>query len=168
MYLLADAAIDITCPSTEAFAYACDLENFAVWFPGVLNVTAENDLPFDRRGREYRETVEIPLRGRRSVAIRVVDSEPPRCLVTEGDLPILLPRMEIRINRSGPDACTVHWRMLSRNDNAFVRAAVLPLARLVMAKRAATGLSRLKGQLEEGRRREARGDGAVNQWRPGG
>ncbi len=35
MYLLADAAIDIACPCTEAFDYTCDLENFAEWFPGV-------------------------------------------------------------------------------------------------------------------------------------
>lgn len=148
MYLLADAAVDIACPCTDAFDYACDLENFAEWFPGVISVVAHNDVPFSRRGREYRETVMVPLRGPRSVAIRVVDGEPPQSLVTEGDLPLVLPRMEIRITQSAADRCTVHWRMLSRTNNALARRSVLPLVRTVMTRRASTGLHRLKERLE--------------------
>jgi Polyketide cyclase / dehydrase and lipid transport len=148
MYLLADAAIDIACPSTEAFDFACDLENFAEWFPGVIDVVAHNDVPFSERGREYHETVVVPLRGRRSVLIRVVDAEAPRWLVTEGDLSIVMPRMEIRITPSSPQRCIVHWRMFSRNTGALARLLVLPIARTVMTKRASAGLNRLKERLE--------------------
>lgn len=151
MYLLADAAIDIACPCTAAFDYACDLENFAEWFPGVVSVVAHNDVAFSERGREYRETVVLPLRGRRSVPIRVVDVEPPQWLITEGDLSIVMPRMEIRITEPSPEVCTVQWRMLSRNSNGLARLTVLPIARNVMAKRASTGLDRLKKRLERGR-----------------
>jgi uncharacterized protein YndB with AHSA1/START domain len=150
MYLLADAAIDIACPRTKVFDYTCDLENFAEWFPGVINVVAHNDVPVAERGREYRETVDVPLRGRRSVPIRVLDVEPPRWLITEGDLSIVMPRMEIRITEPSPEVCTVQWRMLSRNSNVLARLTVLPLARAVMTKRAATGLNRLKERLERG------------------
>lgn len=151
MYLLADAAIDIACPCTEAFDYTCDLENFAEWFPGVISVVAHNDVPFSESGREYRETVVVPLRGRRAVPIRVVDVEPPQWLITEGDLSIVMPRMEIRITEPSPEVCTVQWRMLSRNSNILARLVVLPLARNVMAKRASTGLDRLKELLERDR-----------------
>lgn len=151
MYLLADAAVDIACSCTEAFDYACDLENFAEWFPGVIKVAAHNDVAFSERGREYRETVEVPLRGRRSVGIRVVDAEAPHRLITEGDLAILLPRMEIHIAQSSPQTCTVQWRMFSRNPHALARLVVLPMARAVMTKRAATGLHRLKERLERDR-----------------
>lgn len=148
MYLLADAAVDIACSCAEAFDYACDLENFGEWFPGVINVVAHNDVPFSERGREYHETVVIPLRGRRSVTIRVVDAEAPRWLVTEGDLTIVMPRMEIRITPSSPKGCTVHWRMFSRNTDALALRSVLPLVRIVMARRATTGLNRLRERLE--------------------
>lgn len=151
MYLLADAAIDIACSCTEAFDYACELENFAEWFPGVINVVAHNDVAFSQRGRQYRETVVVPLRGRRSVPIRVVDVEPPQWLITEGDLSIVMPRMEIHITEPSPELCTVQWRMLSRNTNLLARLVVLPLARNVMAKRASTGLDRLKERLERDR-----------------
>jgi hypothetical protein len=148
MYLLADAAVDIACSDAEAFDYVGDLENFAEWFPGVIEVVAHNDVAFSERGREYRETVDVPLRGRRSVGIRVVDAEAPQRLVTEGDLSIVMPRMEIQITQASPQLCTVHWRMFSRNTNALARLLVLPIARTVMTKRASTGLHRLKERLE--------------------
>ncbi|WP_006245696.1 SRPBCC family protein [Mycolicibacterium tusciae] len=151
MYLLADAAVDIARSCAEAFDYACDLENFAAWFPGVVEVVVHNDVPFSQRGREYRETVDVPLRGRRSVGIRVVDAEAPHRLVTEGDLTVVMPRMEIHLTESSPQGCTVQWRMFSRNRNALARIAVLPIARVVMTKRAATGLHRLRERLERDR-----------------
>lgn len=151
MYLLADADVDIACSAADAFDYACDLENFSDWFPGVVDVVAHNDVAFSERGREYRETVVVPLRGRRSVGIRVIDAEAPHRLITEGDLSILLPRMEIHITQSSPQVCTVQWRMLSRNRNALARLVVLPMARTVMTKRAGAGLERLKESLERDR-----------------
>jgi len=151
MYLLADAAIDIACPGTDAFDFACDLENFAAWFPAVIDVVAHNDVPFAQRGREYRETVNIPLGGRRFVAIRVVDAQAPQWLVTEGDLSIVMPRMEICVTESSMRGCTVRWRMFSRNTSTLARVVVLPLARTIMTKRAATGLERLKQHLEHKR-----------------
>jgi hypothetical protein len=151
MYLLADAAVDIACSCADAFDYACDLENFADWFPGVVDVVAHNDVAFSERGREYRETVDVPLRGRRSVAILVVDVEAPHRLITEGDLAVVLPRMEIDITPSSPQVCTVQWRMFSRNRNALARHLVLPAARSVMSKRASTGLHQLKAHLERDR-----------------
>jgi hypothetical protein len=151
MYLLADAAVDIACTDAQAFDYACDLENFAEWFPGVLEIVAHNDVAFAERGREYRETVDVPLRGRRSVVIRVVEADAPNRLVTDGDLSIVMPRMEIHISQSSPQVCTVRWRMLSRNRNILARLLVLSIARIVMTKRASTGLHRLKGRLERTR-----------------
>lgn len=151
MYLLADAAVDIACTDAQAFDYACNLENFAEWFPGVVEIVAHNDVAFAERGREYRETVDVPLRGRRSVVIRVVEAEAPNRLVTDGDLSIVMPRMEMHIAQATPEVCTVRWRMFSRNRKILSRLLVLPIARIVMTKRAATGLHRLKGHLERTR-----------------
>jgi hypothetical protein len=85
------------------------------------------------------------------VPIRVVDAEAPRWLVTEGDLMIVMPRMEIRITESSSRQCTVHWRMFSRNSGGLARVLVLPLARRLMRRRAATGVEHLKQRLEHDR-----------------
>jgi hypothetical protein len=92
----------------------------------------------------------VPLRGKREVRIQVVEAHSPKRLVTEGDLPLLLPRMEIDVDDIGENSCEVRWRMLSRNESIMVRFAVLPVARWLMGRRATAGLRNLKQRLEGG------------------
>lgn len=80
--------------------------------------------------------------------IRVVEADSPYRLVTEGDLPLLLPRMEIEFEQIAENSCEVRWRMLSRNETVLVRFAVLPVARWLMRRRATAGLRNLKQRLE--------------------
>ncbi|MCP2292122.1 SRPBCC family protein [Nocardia amikacinitolerans] len=148
MYLLAGAETTVSCSCARAFAYAADLENFADWFPGVLGITPHNDLPFDEPGKQYLETVAVPLRGRRRVLIRVEEASPPRRLVTEGNMPFLLPRMEIGFESTGPETCTIHWRMFCRTDSPAVRLIALPLARRTMRRRADAALRNLARRLD--------------------
>src|SRR5882757_6506998 len=150
MYLLARSGVTIRCSRTKTFEYAANLENFVDWFPGVISIVAHNELQFAAPGKQYSETVAVPLRGKRKVVIRVVDGRAPQRLVTEGDLPLLLPRMEIDFDDLGADLCEVRWRMSSRNENVVVRYLVLPLAGWLMRRRAVTGLRNLKWRLEQG------------------
>jgi hypothetical protein len=147
MHLLASSVVTIACSSMKAFDYAADLENFADWFPGVIGIAAHNELPFATAGKQYVETVAVPLRGKRTVRICVVEADSPKRLVTEGDLPLLLPRMEIEFEDIGENSCVVRWRMLSRNKTALVRFAVLPVARRLVGRRATAGLRNLKQRL---------------------
>ena len=150
MTLLAESSVDIACPIEHAFAFAADLENFPRWFPGVIDVASADALPPATVGKHYREEVAMPLRGRRSVSIRVVEAAAPRHLATEGALPLLLPRMEMAFEAREFGGCRVTWRMSSRTTQRWARWTILPLARRVMTRRAAIGLLRLKRHLESG------------------
>jgi hypothetical protein len=151
MTLLAESSVDIACPVELAFAFAADLENFPRWFPGVIAVASADALPPATVGKHYREEVAMPLRGRRSVPIRVVEAVAPHHFVTEGELPLLLPRMEIAFAVREAGGCRVTWRMSSRRTQGWARWTILPLARRVMARRAGIGLLRLKRHLEAAR-----------------
>jgi hypothetical protein len=150
MYLLAQRSLDLACSQERAFDYAADLTNFPRWFPGVVEIAPEDALSFATLGKAYRETVDVPLRGRRSVLIRVIEIARPHRLVTEGSLAVLRPRMEIEVEALGPAACRLTWRMLSRNESRWARWTVLPWARRVMGRRALIGLHRLEAVLEVG------------------
>lgn len=150
MYLLAHATTRIDCPRDVAFDYAANLENFAEWFPGVIEMAAADPLAFDTVGKQYHETVAVPGRGRRQVVIRVVEVRPPHRIATEGTLPTVLPRMEIEFRDTGPGQCEVDWRMFSRTTRGVGRWVILPLARHLMARRAQAGVRRLKSRLEAG------------------
>ena len=149
MYLLAHTVSLIDCPRHVAFNYAANLENFSEWFPGVIQITAANDLPFSTVGKQYLETVAVPLRGRRQVLLQVVEVTIPSKIVTEGTLPTVLPRMEIEFREAGPDKCEVDWRMFSRTTSVVARWTLLPLARHLMTKRARAGMQRLNNRLTE-------------------
>ncbi len=148
MYLLASAKITVQCDGETAYAYVSDLENLAEWFPGVIRMRADDDLPCAQVGKVYRETVSIPFRGRRDIAVEVVACETPTRLVTEGRFPGLLPRMEIDISAPEPGLGEIRWRMYSRNDALLARLFLLPLAKKLMQKRATAGMQNLRRCLE--------------------
>lgn len=148
MHLLTEQTVEIACPVEAAYGFACNLERFGEWFPGVLAIESANSLGHAVVGKQYLETVNIPMRGSRRVAITVKEAELNRLLVTEGALPPLMPRMEIRFSPINEDRCTITWRMHSRSKGLLARFMMVPLARRVMRKRAAVGISRLKKSLE--------------------
>lgn len=148
MHLLAEHTITAACPVEAAYPYASNLEHFGEWFPGVIAIESANGLDHATPGKEYLETVAIPLRGKRKVKLMVRQAEPNRLLVTEGTLAPLFPRMELLFQSTGVESCRITWKMFSRNDGTLARLMLLPLARRIIDKRAAIGMRALKEKLE--------------------
>ena len=144
MYLLASTGAVIPRRRQEVFDYVSDLTRFPEWFPGALEVRPRDALARATVGKQYEETVALPLRGLQQVLIRVVEADPPRRFVTEGSLALLMPRMEIDLEDAGAHACRVQWRMFSRNGALLPRWTVLPLARRATQLRADAAMGRLQ------------------------
>ena len=148
MHLLAEASVQIERPTGAVFEYVADMERFHEWFPGVLAIAAVDDTHHGQAGKEYLETVALPLRGTRQISLVVREARSNELFVTEGRLPLLMPRMEITLLPLDVSSCTLSWRMFSRNDGLVARLLVLPLAKRVLAKRASAGVRALKSKLE--------------------
>lgn len=148
MHLLAEKTVYLHRPAREVFAYVSNMEKFGEWFPGVISIESLNTLPHGQLGKEYLETVFVPLRGRQKITLQVREVRGHQFFATEGRFPPLLPRMEITLNENAANACELTWRIFSRNSNPVVRYLLLPLARRVMDKRATLGVAALKGRME--------------------
>ncbi len=148
MQLLTEQATTIARSVEATYQYATNLEHFAEWFPGVLFIESANTLEHAQRGKEYLETVAVPLRGTRKIKISVKDAQSNKVFVTEGEFSPLMPRMEMLFQATGADSCSVTWRMFSRNDSLLFKATLLHLFKSVMHKRAAIGMKRLRQKLE--------------------
>ena len=148
MHLLAEGTAEIACPVSAAYQYAANLERFGDWFPGVIAIESANGLPHGQSGKEYLETVTVPLRGERKIKLVVKEAEHDSCLVTEGAFPPLLPRMQMRFAALTADSCQVQWQMYSRNKGHNAQFTIIPLDRGVLRRRAAVGLANLKRRLE--------------------
>ncbi|OGB25993.1 MAG: polyketide cyclase [Burkholderiales bacterium RIFCSPLOWO2_02_FULL_57_36] len=148
MHLLTEKTINIKRPISAVFEYVANMEKFGEWFPGVVLIESANGLDHGQVGKEYLETVSVPLRGTRKIRLAVREVRGNRFFATEGKFPPLMPRMEISLSEAEMNSCELTWRIFSRNNNLIVRHALLPLARRVMRKRAESGVAALKKRLE--------------------
>jgi hypothetical protein len=148
LQLLTEQTATIARSVEATYLYATNLEHFAEWFPGVLFMESANTLGHAQRGKEYLETVAVPLRGKRKIKISVKDAQSNKVFVTEGEFPPLMPRMEMLFQATGAGSCSVTWRMLSRNKSFLFKTTLLLLFKRVMRKRAAIGMKRLQQALE--------------------
>lgn len=148
MPLLTEKIVEIRCPADELFAFICNMENFASWFPGVLEIRAEDSSPHGRSGKIYLEKVKLPTGGIRIIPIKVVEALAPTRFATEGKFPPLHPRMEVTIESLTPTVSRLTWRMHSRNESILFRFTLLPLFRLIMSRRAAAAVKKLKHLME--------------------
>ncbi|MCM5681190.1 SRPBCC family protein [Schlegelella sp. S2-27] len=144
---LADAQVHICRPVGAVFGYVIDMERFAEWFPHVMHIESANALSCAQVGKEYLESVKVPLRGVRRIRLTVREVQHEQRFVTEGRFSPLMPRMEVSFaeREGGTD---VMLRMFSRSDRAVVRWLLLPWAARVLQRRVAAGAVRLKAKLE--------------------
>ncbi len=150
MHLLAEKTVHIQRPLVAVFAYVSNMEKFGEWFPGVISIASSNTLRHGQPGKQYLETVAVPLRGTRKITLEVREVRGHTFFATEGRFPPLWPRMEITLAAAQENSCALTWQIFSRSNSVIVRYILLPLAGRVMGKRAALGVAALKQRLEDG------------------
>ena len=132
--------------SGEVFKFAANLENFALWFPGVESITSANSLLYAEVGKNYKETFSS-LGSKQKVLVEVKDCQVEKYIITESEFLPVLPRMEISFQAMADNKTEVVWSMVSRN-RGLLWAILVPLVKLVMNNRSRKGLTRLREILE--------------------
>lgn len=150
MHLLTEKTVHIQRPALAVFAYVTNMEKFGEWFPGVIAIRSANALPHGQPGKQYLETVSVPLRGTRQITVEVREVRGQHFFATEGRFAPLMPRMELTVDATAQNTCTFTYRVFSRSNSLIARYTLLPLARQVMGTRAAVGVAALKQRLEAG------------------
>ena len=67
MHLLTEKTVNINRPALAVFGYVSNMEKFGEWFPGVISIASTDALQRGQQGKEYLETVSVPLRGKRKI-----------------------------------------------------------------------------------------------------
>lgn len=145
--ILVDHTITTSAPAEAVFAFVSNHENYAHWFPGVIEIHSDDSLPHGTVGKTYQETVRLPSGRQRLIAIPVVESVSPVRFVTEGRFPPLHPRMEMTLEPAAGGATSLRWRFMSRNRSPLGRLLIRLLLRPMLAKRSRVAASRLTAQL---------------------
>jgi len=142
MQKLASFEIDTKTDIESCFFYLSDMNNFNNWFPEVIKIVGKNKEPIGV-GKQYIETVKIPLIGFKKITLTVQNYEKYSLFSTEGDLSPLLPSMEICLSNIGSGKTKIIWVFYSRNSSTLFKL-VAPIFKRVMKKRARTASEKLK------------------------
>jgi len=126
----------------SCFFYLSDMDNFNSWFPEVIKIVGKNIEPMGV-GKQYIETVKIPLIGFKNITLTVQSYEQYSFFATEGDLSPLLPRMEISLLKLGSGNTKINWVFYSRNSSKLFKLAA-PILKSVMNKRARIASDKLE------------------------
>jgi hypothetical protein len=149
MILLAKTETRVATSASRAYQYLINMERFGEWFPEVISIKSANDMAHGDVGKQYLETVALPIIGHRKIKLCVAEAIKNQRFVTEGNLIPILPRMDIFIAELSDGEILVKWSMFSRSPNKLVQLMLLPSARRILQQRADIASARLKQRLEE-------------------
>lgn len=146
--ILADETVSITRPISDLFAFLSNHENYSCWFPGAMSVTSTDDLPPGAVGKVYVETLLLPSGRRKVFDIKVVERQAPDLFITEGNLALIHPRMEMRLIAISPAETRLSLRFLSRSQSFVGRLLIRGLVRRLIGRQTRAGLAKLKALME--------------------
>lgn len=149
MTILTENKIEINRSVSEVYDFVINMENFGKWFPEVIEINSQNNLEHGIVGKKYIETVKDPFKGEVQIVIEVKKAEKDEFFITEGEYAPLLPKMVVHFSETLNGGTAFTWAMESRTENTFVKILLLPIAKLVMKRRAKIGVSNLKKIFEK-------------------
>ncbi|MBA4368268.1 MAG: polyketide cyclase [Desulfobacterium sp.] len=152
MAILTENKIEINRSINEVYDFVINMENFGKWFPEVIKIESQNNLEHGVVGKKYIETVKDPFKGEVQIVIEVKKAEQNTSFITEGEYAPLLPKMILHFSETVHGGTAFTWAMESRTKNTFVKILLIPVAKLVMKKRAKIGVMNLKKILEKTRK----------------
>jgi hypothetical protein len=148
MRQIAHSSAVINCSSDKAYSLISNMEKFGEWFPEIVSVTSKNDLTHGEVGKKYLVTITIPLLGKRTVDVTVLEAITNRRFFAEGVFLPWMPSMKMKISAMGNDEISFTWGMYSRSTSWIVNLMLIPIAKRAMQKRADIAVVQLKALLE--------------------
>ncbi|OZG74443.1 hypothetical protein BTA51_05390 [Hahella sp. CCB-MM4] len=146
MILLAQAEELFRQPTSDLYQYVTNMENYGEWFPGVVEIASLNALEPGEIGKQYVETLELPI-GKAHLTIEVVEAIPGCIFITKGDLQPLLPRMEMRFYPESESECRFQLSYYSRNDGLQETGDIIATLREDLSKRIEKAMKNLHEQV---------------------
>ncbi|PHR93810.1 MAG: hypothetical protein COA69_04050 [Robiginitomaculum sp.] len=145
---IVDKTISINQPVELVFRYISNPTNSMSWFPGIAGLASFNDLPHGMVGKIYTEQITLPSGRRKDMRIHVVEVEPNRRFVTEGQMLIFKTRMEVDCRELQEGVTELHWVFSVHSPTQPDRRLSKYLLAQDICGRSETGLQRLKALLE--------------------
>jgi len=147
MIELAQGTTIINTQVGTVFKYVSNMENYKIWFPGVVEVCSFNDLAHGTQGKQYQES--LNLNGEQGqLIIEVKQCKPNELFLTQGNLPGILPQMTIRFLTMQENACEINLQYHGRASELAQNKNLQAMLQQDLHSRTQQGLAQLKQLME--------------------
>jgi len=146
--LLTRLTAHVHLPIDSVFTFVANHENYKRWYPGVVSVSAVDDLPHGVVGKTYLETLQMPGGRLQDIQIVTIASAPPHSFVTQGDFAPLLPQMTFELTSAEDGGTNVMWMFHSRHTSHVRRLVARLIFRPILKRQATHAIANLTRLLE--------------------
>ena len=142
--LVLQASVTLERSADDVWAFVRDMENYPLWFTGIVKMASADDLPIATIGKRYDETAIVPGGREETISVEVVMADDAnRHLAIQASLEPFVPRFDYRVVPVSGNRCTFHWRSVA-TGRSFKAKLQRPVFRMILRKRLATSLDNFR------------------------
>jgi reticulon-4-interacting protein 1, mitochondrial len=148
--LILQEAIIVDRSAADVWAFVRDMENYPLWFEGIVKMASADDMPIATIGKCYDETAIVPGGKEETIDVKIVAAdEAAHHLAIQASLAPFVPRFDYRVVPLDESRCTFHWRCVATGQS-FKAKWQRPVFRMILRKRLATSFDNFRRILAGG------------------
>lgn len=142
--LILQDAIALERPAAEVWAFVRDMENYPLWFSGIVKMASADDRPVATIGKRYDETAIIPGGQEATISVEVIAAdEKSYHLAIRASLEPFLPRFDYRVVPVTATRCMFHWRSVAMGRSLKAKLQ-RPIFRMILRQRLTASLNNFR------------------------
>jgi reticulon-4-interacting protein 1, mitochondrial len=142
--LILEDRVVLKRPAADVWAFVRDMENYPLWFAGIVRMQSADTLPIATVGKRYDEVAIAPGGKEETICVGIIAADDERQhLAIAADLAPFLPRFDYRVVPVAADRCVYHWRSVATGQS-FKAVWQRPIFRMILRRRLATSLANFR------------------------
>jgi NADPH:quinone reductase-like Zn-dependent oxidoreductase len=148
--LVLQDSVTLDRPAADVWAFVRDMENYPLWFTGIVKMASADDLPIATIGKHYDETAIAPGGKEETISVEIIAAdEQSYHLAIQASLEPFVPRFDYRVVPVTANHCIFHWRSVATGQS-FKATWQRPIFRMILRKRLAISLDNFRRILAGG------------------
>ncbi|MGL5838277.1 MAG: alcohol dehydrogenase catalytic domain-containing protein [Sphingorhabdus sp.] len=143
-WLVLQDSVVIDRPANDVWRFVRDMENYPLWFTGIVRMASADDLPPATIGKRYDEMAIAPGGKEETITVEIIAADEEKYhLAIQASLEPFVPRFDYRVVPVSANRCVFHWRSVATGRG--LKAMLLrPVFRMILKKRLAISLENFR------------------------
>jgi alcohol dehydrogenase len=142
--LVLQDSVVVDRPAHEVWAFVRDMENYPLWFAGIVKMASADNLPVATVGKRYDENAIAPGGKEETISVEIVAADEVHYhLAIQASLEPFVPRFDYKVVPVSEGRSVFHWRSVSTGGSLKAKL-ILPIFRMILRKRLTASLANFR------------------------